>query len=88
MLYSGVGKSLLKQSKNPKELVYYTNLALAYKANSQFEEAIQTIDRMHHQRFLPSPNYTELVSKGDATKARCINSLAKKYIVSNLYTQE
>ena len=43
---------------------------------------------MHRQRFLPSPNYTELMAKGNVTKARCINSLAKKYIVSNNYSQE
>ncbi len=36
MLHPGLSKDLLNQSKNPNELVYYTNLALAYKANSQF----------------------------------------------------
>jgi hypothetical protein len=36
MLHSGLGKNRLNQNKNPNELVYYTNLALAYKANSQF----------------------------------------------------
>lgn len=36
MLYLGLSKDKLNQSKNPGELVYYTNLALAYKANSQF----------------------------------------------------
>lgn len=37
MLSSGLSKALFIKIKNPDELVYYTNLALAYKAAGQFE---------------------------------------------------
>lgn len=88
MLYSGLSNDCITKSKNPNELVYYTNLALAYKSNGQFEEAINTINRMERQTFRVSPNYAELMAKGSVIKARCINSLAKTYIVNNNYSSE
>ncbi len=33
MLSASISTICLIQAKNPKELVYYTNLALAYRAN-------------------------------------------------------
>jgi len=46
MLQSSFSKIIVIKTKNPNELVYYTNLALAYKFNGQFEDAIKTINRM------------------------------------------
>jgi len=68
--------------------VYHTNLAQAYRANGQFLEAIEVINKVQKKSFPPSPNYLELMMKANAIKSRCVNSLAKKYIVSNSYSKE
>lgn len=88
MLFTSFGIIDSIKRKNPNELVYHTNLAQAYRANGQFQEAIDVINKVQKKTFPPSPNYLQLMIKGYTIKCRCINSLAKKYIISNLYSKE
>lgn len=46
------------------------------------------INKIRKRTFPPSPNYLELMMKANLIKARCLNSSAKKYIISNSYSPE
>jgi hypothetical protein len=78
MLQASSGNYCLNQLKNSKEIVYYTNLALAYKSNKQYQESIETIDRLlKYPALILKPDGQTLIKKGKITKCRSTLLLAK-----------
>jgi hypothetical protein len=78
MLPKSSGNYCLNQLKNPKEIVYYTNLALAFKSNKQYKESIATIDRLlKYPSLILRPDSQSLLNKGKITKCRSTILLAK-----------
>lgn len=65
------------KSLSNTEISYYTNLALAYKANHQFQESIDIIDQMTSNANFKGQQMSELYRKGLLTKARSIMMDAK-----------
>lgn len=74
-----------KALPNPSA-AYFSNLALAYKANGQYDESIQTVNEMIEKPAFRSYEHAEFFRKAQIVKARCIIIQVRDYCLSGEYS--
>lgn len=68
---SPCNSTFIQSLPNPSA-TYYSNLALAYKANGDYEKSIAIVDEMNSRPSLRTYEYAGLFRKAQIVKARCI----------------